>query len=82
MKVLKLLENEYISNISGTGVEFLTSLTIETNFYRKIRIGDSKEQNESNSSFSSKNIAMKEVSLQSLKEEPFSLEMPSGSKIV
>lgn len=37
--VLELKDNEYINSIYGTGTEYIKSLTIETNFYRKIKVG-------------------------------------------
>jgi hypothetical protein len=36
---LELKENEYITAIYGTGVDFIKTLIIETNFYRKIKVG-------------------------------------------
>lgn len=36
---LKLIDNEFITSISGTGTDFIKSLNIETNFYRKIKQG-------------------------------------------
>jgi hypothetical protein len=48
-----LNENEYISSISGSGTEFIKSIVVETNFYRKIKIGQkSKEAGSSKSSMS------------------------------
>mmetsp|Transcript_16392 Transcript_16392/g.15715 ORF Transcript_16392/g.15715 Transcript_16392/m.15715 type:complete len:140 (+) Transcript_16392:46-465(+) len=41
---LVLNENEYISNIYGYGGDFICALTIETNFYRKIKIGQKKKE--------------------------------------
>ena len=37
--VLDLKDNEYITAIYGTGTEFIKTLNIETNFYRKIKQG-------------------------------------------
>lgn len=36
---LELKDNEYITSISGTGTDIIKTLTIETNFYRKIKQG-------------------------------------------
>jgi hypothetical protein len=38
-QVLELKDNEYISSISGTGKDFIKTLVMETNFYRKIKQG-------------------------------------------
>ncbi len=37
--VLELKEGEYINNIFGVGTDYIKSMTIETNFYRKIKLG-------------------------------------------
>jgi len=42
---LELKDNEYITAIYGTGIEFIKTLIIETNFYRKIKVG-SKSRSE------------------------------------
>lgn len=37
--VLELKDNEYINAIHGTGTDYIKSMTLETNFYRKIKVG-------------------------------------------
>ena len=45
--ILELKDNEYINNIIGTGTTYIKSLTLETNFYRKIKQGQKqKEENQ------------------------------------
>lgn len=36
-QTLNLSENEFITSIYGTGIEYIKSLNIETNFYRKVK---------------------------------------------
>ena len=50
---LILNENEYISNIYGAGGDFICALTIETNFYRKIKMGQKKKETNKDSRKSS-----------------------------
>ena len=36
---LELKDNEYITSIYGTGTDFIKTINIETNFYRKVKQG-------------------------------------------
>lgn len=44
-EVLELKDNEYINSIYGTGTQYIKTLNIETNFYRKVKQG-SKSKSE------------------------------------
>jgi hypothetical protein len=43
-QILEMRDNEYITSISGTGKDYIQTLTIETNFYRKLKQGNIKKE--------------------------------------
>jgi len=43
---LELKENEYISSIYGTGIDFIKTIIVETNFYRKIKVGQKSKKDQ------------------------------------
>ena len=89
---LELKENEYITSIYGNGVEFIKSIIVETNFYRKIKVGSKGQdtsasginRNESSSSLggigdiSSGNIGGKKGK----QGDKFDIQLPAGAKVI
>ncbi len=89
---LELKENEYITSIYGNGTEFIKSIIIETNFYRKIKVGSKGQdtssggiaRNESSSSLgaigdiSSGNIGGKKGK----QGDKFEIQLPAGAKVL
>lgn len=43
-KSIELKDNEYITMIYGTGTEYIKTLVIKTNFYRRVKMGSKEEK--------------------------------------
>lgn len=90
---LELKENEYITSIYGTGTDFIKTLIIETNFYRKLKQGSKKksEQPSPRTGFKSGsstslmgevgglNTSMAKLGRQG---DSFSIHLPGGAKVL
>ena len=86
--VLELKDNEYITNVTVVGTEYIKSLTIETNFYRKIKQGAKQEKEEQSAlgiaNESSENTGVKKMDFLKKQQdaETQSIVMPAGAKVV
>jgi hypothetical protein len=81
-----LNELEYISSITGSGTDYIKSLVIETNFYRKIKMGlkGKVEIGSPKSSLSGKgsfNSGMGKMEFGKRSGDHFELAMPAGAKV-
>lgn len=46
-KSIEIKDNEYITMIYGTGTDYIKTLCIKTNFYRRVKMGSTKDEQSS-----------------------------------
>eukprot|EP00347_Sterkiella_histriomuscorum_P015750 403355823 len=94
-KFLELKDNEYITTIYGTGTDFIKTLCIETNFYRRVKMGSKNSQ--ASGAQSPKGQGKPQLTSNKSNEfdfgtmsgnkkgssgDQFSISMPAGAKVV
>lgn len=95
-KFLELKDNEYITTIYGTGTDFIKTLCIETNFYRRVKMGSKNNKSSMQSPKNNKQLISKKSNDEEFgigvmsggkltkggSSDHFSISMPAGAKVV